>query len=209
MADDVPAARFSDVRADIMVARDADREGRSASLLMREWIAGRRDGDGEQAPKWLGERLAQLDEQDARRRRELTDEAIERQLEERDRRLVDHDRRLDVVEMVVVALRAAIAGLQVSMVALRVPITGLQKSMVEVKAAVAGVLVKLHNNRGAGAKPKKRDEIMEHLRAEIEAGRATLDEYSGKPSKWAKIHNYHHETFAAAIAVLMKEGELY
>ena len=191
-----------------MAARDADREGRSASLLMREWIAGRRDGDGEQAPKWLGERLAQLDEQDARRRRELTDEAIERQLEERDRRLVDHDRRLDVVEMVVVALRAAITDSGVDGGA-QVPITGLQKSMVEVKAAVAGVLAKLHNNRGAGAKPKKRDEIMEHLRAEIEAGRATLDEYSGKPSKWAKIYNYHHETFAAAIAVLMKEGELY
>ena len=93
--------------------------------------------------------------------------------------------------------------------ALRGSITGLQKSMVAIKAAVAGILAKLHNNRGAGTKPKKRDEIVEHLRAEIEAGRATLDEYSDKPSKGAKIHNYHHKTFAAAIAVLMKEGELY
>ena len=79
MADDVglQTIDFRMCRADIVVSRHADREGRSASLLMREWIAGRRDGDGEQAPKWLGERLAQLDEQDARRRSELTQEAIE------------------------------------------------------------------------------------------------------------------------------------
>ena len=178
--------RFSDVRADIMAARRADREGRSASLLQRQWI-GRTD-----TPKWLSERLEQLDEQDARRRSELIEEAIEHQLGERDRRLANHDHRLGAVEVVVVALRGSIAGIQMSMVA--------------IKAGIAGILTKLHNNRGAGAKPTKRDEIVEHLRAEIEAERATLDEYSDKPSKWAKIYNYHHETFAAAIAVLMKKA---
>ena len=194
MADDVAELsddRFPDVRADLVASLHADREGRSASLLMREWIASRRDGDGEQAPKWLNERLAQLDEQDARRRSELTEEAVKRRLEEPDRRLVDHERRLGAVEVVVVALRGSIAGLQ--------------KSMVAIKAGIAGILAKLHNNRGAGAKPTKRDEIVEHLRAEIEAERATLDEYSDKSSKWAKNYGYHHKTFKDAVVVLLKE----
>jgi hypothetical protein len=198
MADDVAELsddRFPDVRADLVASLHADREGRSASLLMREWIASRRDGDGEQAPKWLNERLGQLDEQDARRRSELTEEAVERRLEEPDRRLADHERRLGAVEVVVVALRGSIAGLQ--------------KSMVAIKAGIAGILAKLHNNRGAGAKPTKRDEIVERLRAEIEAGKTTLAECHDNPSKWAKIYGYHHKTFKDAVVVLLKSETGY
>jgi hypothetical protein len=68
-------------------------------------------------------------------------------------------------------------------------------------------LAKLHNNRGAGAKPTKRDEIVEHLRAEVEAGRATLDECDDNPSKWAKTYSYHHKTFKDAVVVLLKERD--
>lgn len=194
MADDIAKLsddRFPDVRADVVAVHRADREGRSASLPVREWIAGRRDG--ERVPIWLPERLAQLEEQDAQRRSELTELQIEAAITERDRQLADHDRRLGAVEVVVVALRGSIAGLQ--------------KSVVGIKAGIAGSLAKLHNNRGAGAKPVRRDKIVRHLRAEIATGNTTLAECDDNPSKWAKIYGYHHKTFKDAVVVILKERD--
>ena len=59
--------------------------------------------------------------------------------------------------------------------------------------------------RGAGRKAKKRAEIIQCLRAEIEARHVTLDQLRENPGKWAKVYGYHHEAFAAAVAALLKE----
>lgn len=77
----------------------------------------------------------------------------------------------------------------------------------EAKLQVEAVKRQLHNNRGAGRKAKRRAEIIQRLRAEIGAGHVTLGQLKENPGKWAKVSGYHHQTFAAAVAVLLKERD--